>query len=79
MAPTAKRQRKEPEDTQPAREASEDETMEAGTEDEAESSEGEGSVASGSSSTDTETEINRAQNAKSKKTLSEYHNVPKAL
>lgn len=73
MAPTMKRQRKESKVVQPAREISEDEAPEelAGTEDEAESSDGEESVASGSSSTDTETEINRAQNAKSKKTLSE--------
>ena len=71
MAPAAKRQRKESEDDPVAQEVLVDEAMEAGTEDEAESSEGEESVASGSSSTDTETEINRAQNAKSKKTLSE--------
>ncbi|KAG8679102.1 hypothetical protein FRC08_017223, partial [Ceratobasidium sp. 394] len=73
MAPTVKRARNESSNSQPPeglvddQESSAEEIMidDAG----AESSSDDESVASGSSSTDTETEINRAQSAKSKKTL----------
>jgi hypothetical protein len=74
MAPTAKRARKEPAIPKPDQEqadasssSAEDSRMD---EAEAESSDDDGSVVS-SSSTDTDTEIHRAQNTKSKKTLSE--------